>query len=113
MQEALAETGSAALDSRLRAAIAAGPETVAGERRIRAWQRYLTERDAPGLRDELPEVVLPESISGEAIRRHAAAALALAPDLWDLGRRCEIRAAAREAPLPAYIRSLAGARRAF
>jgi hypothetical protein len=110
MQEALAGIGSSVLESRLRAAIAVGPQPVAGERRVRAWQRYLTERDAPGLRDELPEVVLPESISGEAVRRHAPAALALSPDLWDLGRRCEIRAAAREAPLPAYIRDQVAAR---
>jgi hypothetical protein len=110
MREALVEIGSSVLQPRLRAAIAAGPEPVAGERRIRAWQRYLAERDAPGVRDELPEVVLPESIPGETVRRHAPAAPALSPDLWDLGRRCEIGAAGRDIPLPAYIRGLADAR---
>jgi hypothetical protein len=105
MQDALVEIGGSVLPGRLRAAIATERERAAGERRTRAWQRYLADRDTPGVRDELPEVVLPEAISDETARRHAPGALGLSPELWELGRWCEIRAAARGVPLPAYIRN--------
>jgi hypothetical protein len=93
---------------RLRAAIGTEPVPIAGERRVRAWQRYLAQRDSPGLHDELPEVVLPDSIVEEVPHDGAREALALEPEEWELGRECEIRAAGAGIPLPAYIRTLAG-----
>ena len=92
----------------LRAAIGTEPVPIAGERRVRAWQRYLAERDSPGLHDELPEVVLADSLAEEVSSDGAREALALEPEEWELGRECEIRAAGAGIPLPAYIRSLAG-----
>jgi len=107
MRAALFGEETNAMLRRLRAAIGTEPVPIAGERRVRAWQRYLAERDSPGLHDELPEVVLADSIAEEVSCDGAREALALAPEEWELGRECEIRAAGAGMPLPAYIRTLA------
>lgn len=95
--------------SRLRAGLANSPVRAAADRRLRGWQRYLSDYDSPGLRDELPEIVLAESVSEEAARRHVAAVLAISSESWEIGRQCEMRAAGANVPLPTYIRDLAGA----
>jgi hypothetical protein len=107
MRGALFDEETNAKLRRLRAAISTEPVPIASERRVRAWQLYLAERDSPGLRDELPEVVLADSIVEELPRSDAREALALEPEEWELGRECEIRAAGAGIPLPAYIRTLA------
>lgn len=95
--------------SHVRGALTDSPAQPAADCRLRGWQRYLSTYDSPGLRDELPEIVLAESIPGETARRHVSAALAIPSETWEIGRQCEIRAAGADVPLPTYIRGLAGA----
>lgn len=95
--------------SRLRYALAENPAQTAADRRLRGWQRYLSTYDSPSLRDELPEIVLAESVPSDTARHHISAALAIRSETWEIGRQCEIRAAGADVPLPTYIRNLAGA----
>jgi hypothetical protein len=101
-----AELAHISLAQRLRAALPASPLDFAATERVRAWQRYLLRADAPGLSDELPEVVLGSSIDGPTAARLLPAALRIPSDEWDLACECELRAAAAALPLPDYIRTL-------
>lgn len=104
-----AELAHISLAQELQAALPANPLDFGRTEMVRAWQRYLLRADAPGLGDELPEVVLGRGISCEMAARLLPAALRLPSDEWDLARECELRAAAVELPLPDYIRALARA----
>lgn len=95
------------LSEKVRAALPASPLDFGATEKVRAWQRYLLQADAPGLSDELPEVVLGSGISCATAARLLPAALRVPSDEWDLGRECELRAAAAALPLPDYIRALA------
>ena len=84
----------------------AAPIRPAADRRLRGWQRYLWERDSPSLVDELPEVVLSSSTCDRSVSLDVASAFEVDAAEWDLGRECEIRAAALATPMPSYIRAL-------
>lgn len=84
----------------------AEPIRPAADRRLRGWQRYLWERDSPSLIDELPEVVLSSSTCDRSVSVDLASAFEVDAAEWDLGRECEIRAAALATPLRSYIHAL-------
>lgn len=95
------------LSEKVGAALPASPLDFGATEKVRAWQRYLLRADAPGLSDELPEVVLGGGISCATAARVLPAALRIPSDEWDLSRECELRAAAAALPLSSYIRALA------
>lgn len=109
VRASLARLDGAQLPQHVRSTITATPIKPGADRQLRSWQRYLSGQDAPGLADELPEVVITESTSGQCARAEVGASLDLGVAEWEVGRQCEIRAAGAGVPLPAYIRSLAAA----
>jgi hypothetical protein len=96
-----------ALSLRLRRALPSQPLRFGATDQLRGWQRYLLQGDGPGLRDELPEVVVGKGISAASAARVFPAALCLGSDEWHLGRECELRAAEVAVSLPDYIHALA------
>jgi hypothetical protein len=106
-EQVRAELAHVSLSEKVRRALPASPLDFGATEKVRAWQRYLLQADAPGLSDELPEVVLGGGISCATAARVLPAALRIPSDEWDLGRECELRAAAASLPLPDYIRALA------
>lgn len=105
-EQVRAELSHVSLSEKVRAALPANPLDFGATDQVRAWQRYLLQADAPGLGDELPEVVLGGGISCAMAARLLPATLSIATDDWVLGRECELRAAAAAQPLPDYIRAL-------
>lgn len=106
-EQVRAEQPNVSLSEKVRAALLANPLDFGATDPIRAWQRYLLQADAPGLSDELPEVVFGGGISYATALHLLPAALCIPSDDWALGRECELRAAAAADPLPDYIRALA------
>ena len=106
LRSALAGADSVDRLLRLQEALIAEPIRPAADRRLRGWQRYLWERDSPSLVDELPEVVLSSSTCDRSVSVDVASAFEVDAAEWDLGRECEIRAAALATPMPSYIRAL-------
>jgi hypothetical protein len=108
-EQVQAELPDRDLSRRLRSALSSRPLRFASTDKLRGWQRYLLQADSPGLRDELPEVVLGAGISISVVARALPAALRLGSGDWQLGCECELRAAADMTLLPEYIRALAAA----
>ena len=106
LRSALAGVDPVERARRLGAALVAEPIRPATDHRLRGWQRYLWERDSPSLVDELPEVVLSSSTCDGGISVDLASAFEVDAAEWDLGRECEIRAAALATPLRSYIHAL-------
>jgi len=100
------ERSASNLSRLLRRALASQPLHFAPSEKLRAWQRYLIEADAPGLSDELPEVVVGAGISSAAATQLLAGALRIDPGDWQLTAECELHAAAFVEPLPDYLRLL-------
>lgn len=105
-EQVRAELPDAALMQRLRRVLPSQPLHFSATDRLRGWQRYLIQGDGPGLRDELPEVVIGRGVSAKSAAHVLPAALRLSSDEWLLGRECELRATAVAVPLPDYIHTL-------
>lgn len=75
--------------------------------RLRAWQRYLEDKDGPGLGDELPEIVISEAALGieSGTPINVRGLLELTDSDWDLARCCEIRAVGLKLDAPALVAS--------
>ena len=106
IRSALAGTDPLERVRRLEDVLVAERVRPATDRRLRGWQRYLWERDSPSLVNELPEVVLSSSTCDRTVNLDLAAAFEIDEATWNLGRECEIRAAALAAPLRSYVDAL-------
>lgn len=75
--------------------------------RLRDWQRYLEDKDGPGLGDELPEIVISEAALGikPCTAINVRGLLELTDSDWDLARRCEIRAVGLKLGTPTLVAS--------
>jgi hypothetical protein len=91
------------LEGALLGAVDQDPLRFAPTSPLRSWQHYLLSADGPSISDELPEVVLGAGLGEAEAEDLLGPALGLTRAQWELGRECELRAAAQQCPLPCYI----------